>query len=41
MLLISQKKDFFDIRRNIPIPNDLGQVDISYMKKPANRKYFD
>ncbi|XP_047967385.1 protein TIC 214-like [Salvia hispanica] len=35
------KKYFFDIRRNIPIPNDLGQVDIPYMEKPADRKYFD
>nr|YP_010846567.1 hypothetical chloroplast RF1 [Dracocephalum cuspidatum]WEV87787.1 hypothetical chloroplast RF1 [Dracocephalum cuspidatum] len=35
------KKALFDIRRNIPIPNDLGQVDIPYMEKPTNRKYFD
>jgi hypothetical protein len=35
------KKALFDIWRNIPIPNDLGQVDIPYMEKPADRKYFD
>nr|WOC30747.1 hypothetical chloroplast RF1 [Thymus quinquecostatus] len=35
------KKALFDIWRNIPSPNDLGQVDIPYMKKPADRKYFD
>nr|YP_010516472.1 hypothetical chloroplast RF1 [Meehania henryi]UXL88649.1 hypothetical chloroplast RF1 [Meehania henryi] len=35
------KKALFDIRRNIPIPNDLGQVDIPYTEKPVDRKYFD
>nr|QOI01728.1 hypothetical protein RF1 [Salvia rosmarinus] len=35
------KKDLFDIRRNISIPNDLTQFDIPYMEKSADRKYFD
>nr|YP_010132888.1 hypothetical chloroplast RF1 [Clerodendranthus spicatus]QWE36224.1 hypothetical chloroplast RF1 [Clerodendranthus spicatus] len=31
----------FDILKNIPIQNDLGQVDIPYMEKSADRKNFD
>nr|YP_010454954.1 hypothetical chloroplast RF1 [Vitex parviflora]UUA03790.1 hypothetical chloroplast RF1 [Vitex parviflora] len=35
------KETLFDMPRNIPIKNDLGRVNILYMEKPANRKYFD
>nr|QVL26511.1 hypothetical protein RF1 [Premna szemaoensis] len=35
------KETLFDMPRNIPIQNDLGKVNILYMKNPADRKYFD
>nr|QVL27049.1 hypothetical protein RF1 [Vitex glabrata] len=35
------KETPFDMLRNIPIKNDPGRVNILYMEKPANRKYFD
>nr|QJW34132.1 hypothetical chloroplast RF19 [Platostoma chinense] len=35
------KKALFDILRNIPIQNNLGQVDIPYMEKSSDRKNFD
>nr|UEE93721.1 hypothetical chloroplast RF19 [Catalpa fargesii f. duclouxii]UEE93976.1 hypothetical chloroplast RF19 [Catalpa fargesii]UEE94146.1 hypothetical chloroplast RF19 [Catalpa bungei]UEE93806.1 hypothetical chloroplast RF19 [Catalpa fargesii f. duclouxii]UEE93891.1 hypothetical chloroplast RF19 [Catalpa fargesii f. duclouxii] len=35
------KETLFDMLRNIPINNYLGKVDILYMEKTADRKYFD
>nr|WGC93341.1 hypothetical chloroplast RF1 [Dodartia orientalis] len=38
---ISPKETLFDMFRNIPINNYLRKVDILYMEKGADRKYFD
>nr|QZH79288.1 hypothetical protein RF1 [Callicarpa macrophylla] len=35
------KETLFDMLRNIPIKNYLGKVDILYIEKPTDRKYFD
>jgi hypothetical protein len=35
------KETFFEMLRNIPINNYLGKVNIIYMEKTADRKYFD